>query len=67
MSITSAGRLFRELVRRTATTQASSMGKFNVRAPVHVVGAVNAYSALIAEKEGAKAVYLSGSGVATAR
>lgn len=35
-------------------------------APLQVPGAVNAYSALLAEKAGFKAVYLSGAGVANA-
>lgn len=34
--------------------------------PLQILGAVNAYSAVIAGKCGAKAIYLSGSGVATA-
>jgi methylisocitrate lyase len=48
----STGKLFRQLV--------------NQHKPLQVVGAVNAYSALMAEKLGHKAIYLSGSGVATA-
>lgn len=34
--------------------------------PLQIVGAINAYSAILAEKTGYKALYLSGSGVATA-
>ena len=34
--------------------------------PLQVVGAVNAYSALLAERAGFKALYLSGAGVANA-
>ena len=34
--------------------------------PLQVVGAVNAYTALLAEKSGFKALYLSGAGVANA-
>jgi len=37
-----------------------------VRKPLPVLGTVNAYCALLAEKAGAQAIYLSGSGVATA-
>ena len=37
-----------------------------MRKPLQVLGAVNAYCALLAERAGAKALYLSGSGVATA-
>eukprot|EP01112_Ceratiomyxa_fruticulosa_P014141 TRINITY_DN402_c0_g1_i4.p1 TRINITY_DN402_c0_g1~~TRINITY_DN402_c0_g1_i4.p1 ORF type:complete len:300 (-),score=55.08 TRINITY_DN402_c0_g1_i4:41-940(-) len=46
----SAGKLFREAV-------------FSSK-PLQLVGAVNAYSAILAEKTGFKALYLSGSGVA---
>jgi methylisocitrate lyase len=48
----SAGRLFREAVKNNK--------------PLQVVGAINAYSAMLAEKTGYSALYLSGSGVATA-
>lgn len=34
--------------------------------PLQIVGAINAYSAIMAERAGFRAVYLSGSGVATA-
>src|SRR5690625_7657368 len=34
--------------------------------PLPVVGTINAYCALLAEKAGHKAIYLSGAGVATA-
>ena len=34
--------------------------------PLQVAGAVNAYSALLAERAGFKAIYLSGAGVANA-
>ena len=34
------------------------------KSPVQIVGAINAYSALMAEKKGFKALYLSGGGVA---
>lgn len=48
----SKGRQFRALVR--------------AEAPVQILGAVNAYSALLAEKAGGKAIYISGAGVANA-
>jgi methylisocitrate lyase len=48
----SAGKLFREAVAANK--------------PLQVVGAINAYSAIMAEKTGFKALYLSGSGVAAA-
>ena len=32
--------------------------------PLKIVGTINAYSALLAEKEGHEAIYLSGGGVA---
>lgn len=38
----------------------------NEERPLQVVGAVNAYTALLAEKAGFKAIYLSGAGVANA-
>jgi methylisocitrate lyase len=34
--------------------------------PLQVVGTINAYSALLAEKAGFRAIYLSGAGVANA-
>jgi methylisocitrate lyase len=46
------GAVFRQLVRNCA--------------PLQILGTVNAYCALLAERAGAKAIYLSGSGVATA-
>jgi methylisocitrate lyase len=49
---TSAGRAF-----RTALTQEK---------PLQIVGAVNAYSAMLAERSGYRALYLSGAGVANA-
>jgi len=53
MSLTrSAGKAFREAVSQSK--------------PLQCLGTVNAYSALTAEKCGASAIYLSGSGVATA-
>ena len=52
LSKMSAGKLFRELIKKNK--------------PLQCVGTVNAYTALMAEKAGHQAVYLSGSGVATA-
>ncbi|MDP1603241.1 MAG: methylisocitrate lyase [Legionella sp.] len=48
-----------------------SMGKIfrtlvNNNPPLQVVGTINAYSALLAERAGCKAIYLSGAGVANA-
>lgn len=48
-----------------------SMGKqfkglVNEQAPLPVLGTVNAYSAMLAQKAGAQAIYLSGAGVANA-
>ena len=34
--------------------------------PLKIVGAINAYSALLAEKSGLEALYISGAGVANA-
>lgn len=48
----SPGKLFREAVKS--------------HKPLQIVGAINAYCAIMAEKIGHKAIYLSGSGVATA-
>lgn len=48
----SNGRLFRTLVQENA--------------PLQVLGTINAYSAMLAEKASAKAIYLSGAGVANA-
>ena len=49
----------------------SSQGKLfrmlaNQASPVQLLGTINAYSAMLAEKAGAKAIYLSGAGVANA-
>ena len=52
MSIKSPGKSFREAV--------------NSNNPLAVLGVINAYSALQATKLGAKAIYLSGSGIASA-
>ncbi|HYE39230.1 MAG TPA: methylisocitrate lyase, partial [Ramlibacter sp.] len=46
----SAGRRFREAVR--------------AERPLQVIGAINAYHALLAQRTGYKAIYLSGGGVA---
>lgn len=48
----SAGRVFRNLV--------------NQSPPLQILGTINAYSALLAQKSGAQAIYLSGAGVANA-
>ena len=48
----SKGKLLRELV--------------NKHAPVQILGTINAYAAMLAEKAGAGAIYLSGAGVANA-
>ena len=52
------------------TTTASAGARFRAalahERPLQVVGAVNAYSALLAERAGFRAIYLSGAGVANA-
>ena len=48
----SKGNLFRNLIKEES--------------PLQILGTINAYSALLAEKSGAKAIYLSGAGVANA-
>jgi len=50
----SPGQRLRKLVEEAAAT----------KNPLQIVGAINAYSALMAEKKGHKALYLSGGGVA---
>ena len=50
--INSAGKIFRELVCN--------------HSPLQILGTINAYSAMLAEEAGAKAIYLSGAGVANA-
>ncbi len=52
MSIKSAGKRFRETLKENK--------------PLQIIGVINAYSAIQAEKTGAKALYLSGAGVANA-
>ena len=47
------GRLFRQLVE-------------NDKEPLSIFGTVNAYSSVLAKKNGVKSIYLSGSGVAAA-
>ena len=53
-----------------ANTPASAGARFRaaleIERPLQVVGAVNAYSALLAERAGFRALYLSGAGVANA-
>src|SRR5690349_3183234 len=53
-----AGSLFRSAV--------ANAGLGAVRKPLPILGTINAYAAQLAKKSGAKAIYLSGSGVATA-
>ena len=54
----------------TAKNPASAGARFRAalahEKPLQVVGAVNAYSALLAERAGFRAIYLSGAGVANA-
>lgn len=54
----SPGALFRQVI--------AAAGNGLNKNPAQLLGAVNPYCALLAEKAGAKALYLSGSGVATA-
>src|SRR5271163_4008053 len=54
-----------------STTQSSSAGRrlraaVDAERPLQVVGTINAYSALLAERSGFRALYLSGAGVANA-
>jgi methylisocitrate lyase len=53
---------------KTTTTSAGARFRAAVDAerPLQIVGAVNAYSALLAERAGFRAIYLSGAGVANA-
>jgi methylisocitrate lyase len=53
---------------KTTTTSAGARLRAAVDAerPLQIVGAVNAYSALLAERAGFRAIYLSGAGVANA-
>jgi len=44
----------------------ASAGIGKTRKPIQIIGTVNPYCALMAQKSGAQALYLSGSGVATA-
>jgi methylisocitrate lyase len=50
----------------SATPGARLRRLVSVSAPVKVVGTINAYSAVLAEQSGHKAIYLSGAGVANA-
>jgi methylisocitrate lyase len=52
----SSGKLFRQIVQK----------HINNKSCLQIGGAINAYSAVLAEKTGFEAIYLSGSGVATA-
>lgn len=56
--VRSAGGVFRSLI--------ASAGSGATRQPIQLLGAVNPYCAMLAEKAGAKAIYISGSGIATA-
>src|SRR5438128_2257761 len=56
---------------RSYSKMAASMGKIlkqliQVNKPLPILGAINAYSAMLAQFAGAKAIYLSGAGVANA-
>jgi len=55
--MSSAGKAFRTLI--------ASAGIGKQRNPIQLLGVINPYCALLAEKAGAKALYLSGSGAAT--
>src|SRR5436190_3404988 len=53
-----------------ASTGGSAGGRFRAalqkEKPLQIVGAINAYAAILAEKSGFRALYLSGAGVANA-
>src|ERR1700688_463626 len=53
-----------------SSTLASAGGRFRAalaeEKPLQIVGVINAYSALLAEKSGFRALYLSGAGAANA-
>ena len=56
-------------VNSTVTRRSASerlLAAMKTERPLQVVGVINAYAAILAEKTGFKAIYLSGSGVATA-
>src|ERR1700722_18686398 len=58
-------------IRRMNATKMNSAGArlraaIEAERPLQIVGAVNAYSALLAERSGFRAIYLSGAGVANA-
>jgi methylisocitrate lyase len=53
-------------MRRDATPGARFRKALDVEIPLQIVGAVNAYAALLAEQAGFRALYLSGAGVANA-
>src|ERR1700685_964354 len=55
-----------EGVPAAAITPAASRWSGLEQAPVQVAGVINAYTAMLAERAGFRALYLSGSGVATA-
>ena len=51
---------------RSMSAGASLRAAIEAERPLQIVGTVNAYSALLAERSGFKAIYLSGAGVANA-
>ncbi len=50
----------------TSTQGALLRHAVEIESPLQVMGTINAYTAMMAEKSGAKAIYLSGAGVANA-
>ena len=55
-----------ESTSRTQTPGSLFRDSVDAESPLQIVGAINAYSALLAERAGFKAIYLSGAGVANA-
>ena len=51
---------------RSTSAPARFRTAMNVESPLQVVGTINAYSALLAQEAGFRAIYLSGAGVANA-
>ena len=51
---------------KSITPGVSLRNAVEVESPLQVMGTINAYTAMMAEKSGAKAIYLSGAGVANA-
>lgn len=54
------------VLRMTQTPGARFRAALDEECPLQIVGAINAYSALLAQRAGFKAIYLSGAGVANA-